>query len=227
MAKRTMVTGIGVFVLHYADDAMTHACIDSWMDEADELAAQVYVIDNGSPTPFKRDGVTVIRLESNQFLIDAFNAGMEQHPHGIYICVTNDTRKVNGVPFLQGLVAVLEDQRIGIAAPGTNDSGGGTLHCHPLSKPDHATRHVDNVVWAWRRDLVEAVGFPSADGHTHRACWYSNKDFCQRARAAGYLVVAATGSSFIQHLNTGGRDFDAHSAGVAWLRERGNYADAW
>lgn len=227
---------IGVYVLHWGGengehDRLTVQCVESWIDEARQIGAAVTVIDNGSPKAFDKPhqwaDVNVLRLENNLPLIDAFNVGIKNHACWYVICVTNDTLKPDGVPLLAGLADVLERERVGICAPGTNDAGGGTLHVtEALGKADHDTRHVDNVVWAWNWGFL---GLPRADGHTHRACWYSNKEFCWRARRDGLRVVAATGSAYVHHLNTGGNDREAHEHGERWLKNvmGENYHDAW
>lgn len=226
---------VGIFVLHYEKDAVTHDCVNSWLGEAQELEAAIYVIDNGSPAPFmpllQWHGIDVIRHEKNLFLIDAFNKAIEAMPsHEYTVCITNDTQKNQAYPFLLGLIHALEDKSVGVVAPGTTDRGSGTLYVHPpMVRADHTTNHIDNTVWAWRQDVIDKVGLPSCAGHTHRACWYSNKEFCYRLRKAGFKVLAATGSSYVEHAHDGGQDRVAHQEGQAWLKgilgER--YSEAW
>lgn len=223
---------VGIFVLHHEKDDLTKGCVESWYGEAQDLGADIFVIDNGSPEPFKwnKKGVKTVRHAENLFLIEAFNVAIEaQKQYDITICVTNDTLAV-GHPLLKGLVDVLADEKVGVVAPGTNDRGAGTLYVKsPLDKPDHETKHVDNTVWAWRGDVVSQVGLPSCEGHTHRACWACNKEFAFRLRNAGYKVIAATGSAYVRHAHDGGQDRVADNAGRQWLSDKlgGRFAEAW
>jgi len=191
-------------ILHYgrseADERMTEQCIRSlWWQ-----GARIVVIDNGSPRIYKPNGVGRIRLERNQFLITAFNAGIEavRREHDIYFCLNNDI--VADAGMVGRLVEVLRDPAVGVVAPGSSDQGTGVLHV-PYASPqwtDREAKHVDNHAWGFRRDVVERIGLPDCEGHSHRACWASNRDYCYRARMAGYKVMAVR-SAYVTHL--GGR----------------------
>jgi hypothetical protein len=79
--------------------------------------------------------------------------------------------------------------------------------------------HVDNTVWGWRHDLIDAIGYPDCEGHTHRACWASNQDYCYRARRAGYRVLGVLGA-YVRHAHHGGQDMVAYQAGRDWLAKK-------
>jgi GT2 family glycosyltransferase len=206
-----------VFVLHYENTATTDKCIDSIL-RSTGLAAlpNIVVIDNGSPTPYY-DVVRVRRLDENLHLIPAFNTVMQEYPSDIYICANNDTLWAPWT--LSALLDVLENyEDVGIVAPGTNDRGAGIL---TVDRPDPAlpaeiTAHVDNCVWGWTQALVNAIGWPDSEGHTHRANWASNQDYCYRARTAGFDNIAVRGA-YVEHAHDGGQDMAAWQAGHDWL----------
>lgn len=216
---------IGVFILHYEKQDVTDRCLDAVLaDAAGVPNAHVFVIDNGSPTPYVRPNftfasdvpLTLLRFEQNEYLIKAFNRAMGEYPCGIYVCMANDTKPRQGM--LAKLAAALADPKVGVVAPGTNDRGAGILNVpYPANDWETVeTRHVDNTCWAFRYDVAERVGFPSCEGHVHRACWASNQEFCYRVRQAGYKVLAVR-AAYIWHAHDGGQDTEAFSAGREWL----------
>lgn len=212
-----MPDGVNVFVLHWEHDDVTNTCVASWMPECQRHGARLIVIDNGSRKPYHTNlAVEVVRHERNLFLIEAFNRVMQDNPAGVYVACTNDTKIGRGS--LGILLEALGDRKIGVVAPGTNDQGAGVLtvtEATPANTRQY-TGHVDNTCWAWRHDVVEAVGWPDCVGHTHRACWASNQDFCYRVRMAGYRVLAVR-DAFLWHAHDGGMDTEAWQAGRRWL----------
>lgn len=204
-----------IFVLHHAKDDVTNACLASLIDQG-----PILVIDNGSPIPFvpAHGNITVMRNEQNLHLIDAFNRAMQAHPDDWYLAVTNDTKASPGM--VDKLLAALHDPAIGIVSGGTNDRGAGALYApHPGDWPSIDMPHVDNTIWGWPHDLVEAIGWPDCAGHTHIGCWGSNQDYCYRARRAGYRVVGVR-SAYYWHAHDGGQDVEAWQAGRDWLQQK-------
>jgi len=203
---------VTIFILHYEKDFYTNDCVASvaWR------GARVIIIDNGSPAPYMPpDGVEVLRLEENLPLIPAFNHAILRSPSDTYLCLNNDT--VAHPKMIERLCAELKDPKVGIVAPGSSDEGTGILH---VPYPSEAwgsvdAVNVDNHAWGWRHDFMEKAGMPDSSGHTHRACWASNRDYCYRARQAGYRVVAVRGA-YIQHFG-GNYDEAADEAGREWL----------
>lgn len=211
-----------IFILHYADDALTLRCLAALaVDPFIEETCRVFVIDNGSPTQFQCSGypaVTVVRSEENRHLIPAFNAAMQQHPAFLYWCLNNDVRPFIGC--VQKLYKLFDNPDIGIAAPGSSDVYAGILYTDPPeSGPIMETRHVDNHAWVFCADVVEEIGWPDADGNAHRANWHANRDYCARARQAGYKVVAAK-HAYVVHDHKEGFNAEADRAGEAWLRQK-------
>jgi GT2 family glycosyltransferase len=206
---------INIFVLHYEKEGLTTACLNSLAPQAKMLSAGLFVIDNGSPVPFRGGGAKIIRHGQNLFLIEAFNRAMQENPADVYMCVANDTLARPGM--VERLADALRDRTVGIVAPGTNDMGAGVLYVPlPGRHASVETRHVDNTCWAFRRDLVKQIGWPDCTGHTHRACWSSNQDFCYRARQGGFRVMAVRGA-YVNHAHNGGQDAAAAQAGRDWL----------
>ena len=225
---------IHCFVLHYEDRVKTSRCLVALLYDIALMqpGVRVFAIDNGSPNPLPElfgSSVHVIRHKENLPLIEAFNRAMEAAPANYYVCITNDTRPTPGM--VKTLVTALKAQNVGIVAPGTNDQGAGILFTG--DGPDKAmpiveTNHVDNTCWAWRHDLVKAIGWPDCEGHPHRANWASNRDYCYRARQAGYKVLAVRGAH-IWHAHNGGQDAVADAAGREWLQGKwgDKFAEVW
>lgn len=200
-----------IFLLHWTHDAVTNNCLKHLQPQG-----AVIVIDNGSPALFApASPVAVLRLPENYPIITAFNYAMRLYPSEDYICVTNDTEPAPDM--VSKLLAALDDPEVGIVAPGTNDTGAGVLHVsEPGDHPSVLATGVDNTTWAWRHDLIAKIGYPDCEGHTHRACWASNQDYCYRARKAGYKVLAVRGA-YTKHAHMGGQDTVAWQAGRDWL----------
>lgn len=218
--KKTLALSTHIFVLHYEKIDVTLKCLDALIaDPAFGIDFKVIVIDNGSgeaTVPWEE----TVGLVENFPLIRAFNLGMQAYPAENYVCLTNDT--IPAVGMVGKLVDALNDPQVGIVAPGTNDMGSGILFVGDQPIPDFEsveTSHVDNVCWAFRHDFVEQVGWPDCEGHTHRACWSSNQDYCYRARQAGYKVLAVRGA-YLWHAHMGGSDSEAWRAGRDWLERK-------
>ena len=205
-----------IFVLHYANDELTNECLRALVGDAEAVNyGRVTVIDNGSPVPFAGIWDDVIRFDENLHLIEAFNRAMQQNPADAYICMANDTKPAPGM--VGKLLAALDDPSVGIVAPGTNDIGAGMLWVpYPSDWAPMDTSNVDNTCWSFRQDLVDKIGWPDCEGHSHRANWAANQDFCFRARMEGYRVVGVRGA-YIEHAHNGGSDIDAWKAGRDWL----------
>jgi GT2 family glycosyltransferase len=205
-----------VYILHYADDILTDLCASAWLAQTSD----VLVIDNGSPKPYTSlTGVAILRLNENLHLIPANNAGMKAHPSGWYFCVNNDVFPSLGC--LDRMLSVFaNDPDVGVAAPGSSDMGAGILYVRPGdSREDVETRHVDNHAWFFTQDVIDEIGYPTAEGHSHRANWACNKEYCWRARKVGYKVMAVR-SAYVDHRRTKGYDPVADEAGLAWLKAR-------
>jgi len=203
---------VTVFVLHYEKDSYTNNCVASVAGRG----ARVIVIDNASPTPYAPpDGVEVMRYMQNFPLIQSFNGAILLHPADCYFCLNNDT--VAHPEMIGRLVAELHDPTVGIVAPGSSDKGTGILHVpYPSAVWEtFEAMNVDNHAWGWRHDFMEKVGMPDAANHSHRACWASNRDYCYRARKAGYRVMAVR-SAYVLHFG-GDYNEEADQAGRDWL----------
>lgn len=213
---------IGIYILHYQDDATTDACVAAFDRAVFDEVPTIVVIDNGSTEPYipNAEGVQVVRLDENIPVVAAWNEGMKRHPADVYLVANNDAMPT--FDCVEKLVEALEDISIGIVAAGTSDTSVGAMH---VPQPDAALtsidmNHVDGHLWGWRADLVEQIGYPDAEGHTHQMCWGSNRDYCFRARQEGYRVVCVR-SAFVDHQRHETYDrAEADAAGHAWLRAK-------
>lgn len=212
---------VGIYILHYQDDETTDQCVTAF-DQARVEGQQIVVIDNGSDHHYiSIEGVIVHRLDLNLPVVDAWNAGMQAYPADVYLVANNDAMPV--FDCVEKLVAALEDESIGIVAAGTSDESVGMMHVpFPGNSymPNIDMKHVDGHLWGWRHDLVSQIGYPDCEGHTHQMCWGSNRDYCFRARQAGYRVVCVR-SAFVDHQRHETYDrAEADAAGHAWIQQK-------
>lgn len=214
---------VNIYVLHYENTAVTEKCVQYFYSSGNLYPDyNVVVIDNGSTVPYEalEEDTRVVRLEKNLPVVAAWNAGMQAYPADLYFLANNDV--VVGDGCIQKLIEALEDESIGIVAAGTSDTTVGMMH---VAGPDATLtsidmNHVDGHLWGWRQDLVDAIGYPDCDGHTHQMCWGSNRDYSFRARQAGYRVVCVR-SAFVDHQRHESYDRGkADAAGHAWLRQK-------
>jgi GT2 family glycosyltransferase len=211
---------IGLFILHYATDVMTRACLEKLLDDPTLPSdCQIIVIDNASPKHFKcaDTRVQVERLPRNLGIIDAFNAIQTGATFDLYLNWNNDLLPAHGA--VKRLGDLAQDPRLGVVAPGTSDRGTGEMYRTEWgSFHDINMSHIDNHAWGFTHKLVQQVGFPDALDHPHRAHWFANRLYCWKARRAGFKVVCAK-STYVYHFG-GKYDAEAHSAGLAWITAR-------
>lgn len=206
-----------ILILHYADEAMTDNCVNSLMQQTTQYDAQIVVIDNASPIPYRRGDVEVLRTDKNYPIIPALAIGMRQFPAAIYGLLNNDLICAPGM--VDTVLSCFDDPDVGIVAPGSSDGNTGILYVpFPDQWGNLETEQVDNhCIWI-SHELVEAIGYPETDGHTHRAVWGWNKLYCWKARKAGFKIVAAR-NAYVEHLG-GQYDAAADQAGREWLMSR-------
>jgi len=217
------VNTVNIFVLHYEDEWLTDQCVDHLYTSGQLYpeGTNVVVIDNGSKIPYeaKQEETRVVRLDQNIPVVAAWNAGMQKYPADVYFCMNNDAFPAVGC--IEKLVEALEDESIGIVAAGTSDTSVGAMYVtFPNELPNLDMNHVDGHLWGWRYDLVAEIGLPDCEGHTHQMCWGANRDYCFRARQAGFRVVCVR-SAFVDHNRHESYDrAEADAAGHAWLAQK-------
>lgn len=221
-----------LLILHYADDALTNQCLDSLLPQVvDYGSARLVVVDNGSPRPYAprypSELVEIFRLGENLHMIPALARAMQAYPNEVYGLLNNDLICYPGM--LRTVLGVFDDPDVGLVAPGSSDMGAGVLFVDgPGQWGNLVVPQVDNHCIFVNHALVEDVGYPETDGHTHRANWAFNKLYCWKAQQAGYKVIAAL-DAYVDHLHKGGYDSEADNAGKAWLRLRvgDKFSEVW
>jgi GT2 family glycosyltransferase len=215
---------IGLFILHYEQDAVTDACVEAFDFAVNGLDAEVEttIIDNGSPVPYQPawEHLRILRLDFNLPVVEALNIGMLKYPADVYFLANNDAMPARDC--LHRLLAALDDPSVGIVAAGTSDISVGQMYVPEPS--DTLTtidmNHVDGHLWGWRSDLVNAIGLPDCEGHMHQMCWGSNRDYCYRARQQGFRVVCVR-SAFVDHQRHETYDrSEADRAGREWIQQK-------
>jgi len=216
---------VGIYILHYQDDETTDRCVAAFQAQGIE-GLRIVVIDNGSDVRFipTDESVIVHRLDVNTPVVAAWNAGMQAYPARVYFVANNDAFPAEQC--IQKLIAALDDPQIGIVAPGTSDTTVGAMFVSYANAPVPSIDlpDVDGHLWGWTQALVDAIGWPDCEGHTHQMCWGSNRDYCLMARRAGYRVVCVR-SAYVYHEHEVTYDRnEADAAGRAWLQAKWNGA---
>lgn len=109
-----------------------------------------------------------------------------------------------------------KDRTLGVAAAASSDKGTGILFKCYQDGINRITPHVDNHCWAIRTSLFKSIGYPERTGHWKS--WFSNIDYCYRARSNGKLVKAI-GLCKVTHFGGAEKNPDPHAEkhGIEWL----------
>lgn len=210
---------------------MTDQCLKSLIGQAVDACAQIIVVDNASPVPYRSeyerfDLLSVVRWETNMHLVPALARAMPMFPAEVYGLLNNDLICHAGM--LKTVLGCFDDPDVGIVAPGSSDLSTGILYVPgPGQHGNVETAQVDNHAFFLSHLLIDEIGYPETDGHQHRASWAFNKLFCWKARQAGFKVIAAR-DAYVEHL--GGKfDEAANQAGYEWLAGRlgERVSEAW
>jgi GT2 family glycosyltransferase len=211
-----------ILILHYEDNALTDQCIKSLIGQAVDCCAQIVVVDNASPTPYRSeyeryDLLKVVRNEQNLPIVPALARWMPVFPNEVYGLLNNDLICHAGM--LSVVLTCFDDPDVGIVAPGSSDRGTGILYVSgPGAHGSVVTEHVDNHCFWINHALTEEIGYPETDGHADRRSWGWNKYYCWKARQAGFKVIAAR-DAYVEHFG-GTFSEEANRAGYEWLAGR-------
>ncbi|AFC32787.1 family 2 glycosyl transferase [Paenibacillus mucilaginosus 3016] len=186
-------------------------CIDS-IRRHTETPYEIIVVDNGS-----RDGsveyclqagVRLISSPSNRGFPAACNLGMQLAGGDAVLLLNNDV--VVAPRWLTNLMRCLyASEDMGLVGPVTNYASGVQMVDTPYNTPEQADsvpNEPDPAKWQevrrligfcllFKRETMERIGLLDeaySPGH------FEDDDYCYRARAAGYRLMAA-GDTFVYH----------------------------
>jgi GT2 family glycosyltransferase len=192
-------------------------------------AERVVVVDNGSEDDsyarFRAElaGCELVRLDENIGFARASNVGAERLPGDAYLFVNNDAF-VEKAGSVEALLATLEDERLGVAAPRIlNPDRTLQSTVVPISSPlvelvraSGVSRFLPNAIqpsWSTHWDhgeareiqavngavlLVRGQTWHELGGFAERAYMYAEDlDACWRARLAGWRVWFTPEAEFV------------------------------
>jgi GT2 family glycosyltransferase len=215
-----MAFRLGYVILHYAVDELTEACLESVQRYAS--GAEIIVLDNGSPVPFRWNGRT-LRIPLNVCLATAMNratdAMFSTGDAAVVVQLNNDIL-LTGRTHEELVSAFACRPQLGVAAPMMDQEDAGYMYqpCPAPPGPEaeaylsaHLPRRelamvpsVDNAAFAVRREAWGEIG--GLDETFIGASWGANYDYCWRARHAGWEVgLVRSAFVFHRHRATWGR----------------------
>jgi GT2 family glycosyltransferase len=207
-----MAFRLGYVILHYRFDEMTGACLDSVIRYAP--GAEILVLDNGSPVPFRWQGRT-LRLPANVCLATAMNRATDAMfaaaGPAVVVQLNNDIL-LTGTTHAELTWAFQSRPELGVAAPMMDQEDAGYMYqpC-PVDPGPEAEAYlsarlprqelmlvpsVDNAAFAVRRQAWQQIG--GLDEAFSGASWGANYDYCWRAGLAGW-EVGLVRSAFVFH----------------------------
>ena len=221
-----MQASIDVIVPAYRGMAETRACVSSVLACANQVPAEVVVIDDASPEPelsrwleqLAAEGrITLLVHAQNTGFVASVNEGMALHPGRDVVLLNSDTEVATG--WLDRLAACARrDPAIGTVTPFSNNaticSYPRTLAANPIPVGE-TTATLDAAFAAANAgrsaDIVTGVGFcmyiarrcldriGAFDYERYGAGYGEEVDFCMRAARAGFRNVIA-GDVFVRHI---------------------------
>jgi GT2 family glycosyltransferase len=198
----------------YRAFAWLEACLACVAAHTDDVAVEVIVVDDGSPSPErvatmteKHPGVRLVRSERNSGFAAAVNRGAREARADVLVVLNDDVLVSPG--WLSTLIAVLaSDERIAWVGPASNDTGdAATVPAHYQSFAGFlaraegrsgSSRDVDKLALfcaVLRRRAFDAVG---GLDESYGLGMFEDDDLAQRFRQRGQRVVLCEGV-FVHH----------------------------
>jgi GT2 family glycosyltransferase len=216
-------------VLHYENEKLTNQCVDSIHKTAPDV--EILVVDNNSPTPYKREGKVLIYRNDNRQAVSGMNYGflkaLELEAEYI-VNFDNDIVCLEG--WLKPLLGVMEkDAKVGIVGGQqlTEDKTmfrsvgmdlvGGHLYGN-WPKEEQEVTWIQGSAVMMRADMMRKIGVH--DDRFKILC--SDSDYCLHAKDRGWKVVF-TPESRVIHI--GGASYT--SVCETWKQDNENLLWKW
>lgn len=209
-----------VVVPVHSNVELTRACLSSVLENCGESLAKLIVVDDCGPDPAMRpmlralrDSDARVRLlenEENRGFVSSVNRGLSVRG-GDAVILNSDAEVTPG--WLDELLEVLHgNERIAAATPLSNNATLASVPTYGVGSPVERLRGVEleltglprwtevptgvGFCMAMRDELLSLVGlFDPAYGRGYN----EENDWCQRARALGFLVVRANRCLVFHH----------------------------
>lgn len=205
---------ISVIIPLYGGPEDLQHCLDS-LSDADDLLAQVLVIDDASPDDApkvaeNRPGVTLLRNATNLGFAGTCNHGLT-HAHGELVLFLNSDTRLSRPALIRLVESIQSSGSVAAAGPYSNEVGHfqrtAATYSHPdfsrLFAEDFALRRVEDretdmlvgFCILVRKSALDEVGpFDTNFG----VGLFEDNDLCYRLRRNGYRLVIS-GRSFVHH----------------------------
>ena len=172
---------------------LTQECIDSIIRYTSS-SYKLIIIDNGSQAQTKeyleelirnnQAAVTLIRNETNLGFVKAINQGLKAS-HGDYVCLLNNDTKVQK-GWLEELINIAQQSpKIGIINPGGSPN---SYKNKELKGKWVEIGFATGFCMLIKREIINKIGFFDED---YEIGFWEDTDYCQRAKNADYICVAA------------------------------------
>jgi GT2 family glycosyltransferase len=199
------MVNVSIVVLHYNNEKLTNACIDSILLNTTGSAYRIIVVDNNSDKPYVNPEVTVIR-NNNKYSVSGMNFGflyaLENCSPDYIVNFDNDIICLAG--WLEPLVKSMEDPKVGIVGGKQWDKEqklfrcvgmdmvGGHLYCNAPEKTQEVFWIQGSAVM-FRASMMRLIGLH--DERFKILC--SDSDYCFHAKDRGWKVVFVADSNVV------------------------------
>lgn len=208
---------------------LTRECIDSIIQHT-SFPYKLIIIDNGSQRQTKeyleelsRDNkqqVTLIRNEVNLGYVKAVNQGLKASD-GDYVCLLNNDAKVKE-RWLEELIMVAQSNpRIGIVNPGGNPS---SYKKKGLIGKYTEIGFATGFCMLIKRGVIDKVGFLD---EAYEIGFWEDTDYCQRAKRAGYICVAAKAAYVYHHSHRSFNFFKKNKVNELFEKNKNVFYSKW
>ena len=240
---------VSVIVLCYNNLALTRACIESVQRHSYWPGLELVVVDNASTdgtrdflveTARKHPGVRLVLNDDNLGFAAGNNAGLDAATGDVLILLNNDTQVSPG--WIHGLVRHLQrDPALGMVGPVTNNIGNEARidvgYSDLADMPAWAARRMAGLIGqrydcptlaffcvALKRQLYKQVGGLDP---IYGIGFFEDDDYCNRARAAGWLLTIAD-DVFVHHqLSASFDQMHSDKRQALFARNKALYENKW
>lgn len=242
-----MSLAASIIIVTYHSSSHIDACLRSALSQEADFPYEIIVVDNASADDtvarVRAHGpaARLIACEENLGFAGGVNRGVAA-AQGDRIALLNPDAEARP-DWLRRIIAPLDDSGVGVAGgkvlnfDGRIQSVGGTLDSRLLlpayrgeGEADQGQYDASIDVWsahgaamAFRRNVWDALG---GFDESYFPAYLEESDFCERARRAGYRVIAAP-TAIVQHHESTTTGKGSPQFLYYFLRNRLRYATKW
>ncbi len=218
---------VSIVIPHYNLPDMLEKCIDSIVDNTEQVSFEIIVVDNGSDNTSKElidklegYGVLYLRNRKNEGFARAVNRGIRE-AHGEYVLLLNNDTEVRG-GWLQAMMAAQQETGAEIVGARLHYPDGSVQHAGIVFDHEDIPSHIyakgpSDLPMIYKRRYFQAVTAAcmmvkrdvylrlGGMDEGYRNGW-EDVDFCLRARQQGFRIVYEPGAELVHYTEqTSGR----------------------